>query len=190
MPGTTPSFEQMAASLAAEHAWTVCVPEIITEDRSAGFAERRLAVAAIDDEAVFETLREAAAATEAKEVALIGFCVGGMYAMKATSLGLFDRVVAFYGMVRIPEYWRSVGQGEPLDYLRGNTDRILAIFGEQDEYIPIADVEAVERAGVQTARYPEAGHAFAHDPAHEHYRASDSADAWRRALDFIQLRAA
>ena len=186
MPGTTAAFEEMAGDLSASHGWVVCIPEIITEDRLAGFAKRRLAVASVADSAVFGTLREAAAATQASDVALLGFCVGGMYAMKAASMGLFDRIVAFYGMVRIPEYWRGPGQGEPLDYLRDNTDRVLAIFGEQDEYVPVTDIDAVERAGVRTARYPAAGHAFAHDPANEHYRPDDSADAWQRALDFIR----
>lgn len=186
MPGTTPGFEQLARRLACERRWAVCMPEIITEDRSAEFAQRRLRVVDVTDAAVFATLREAAAATGSSDVALMGFCVGGMYAMKATSLQLFDRVVAFYGMVRVPEYWQAPGQGEPLDYLRRNTENILAIFGERDEFIPTADIDAVEAMGVATARYPEAGHAFAHGEGSDHFRADDSADAWRRALDFIE----
>jgi dienelactone hydrolase len=185
MPGTTPAFEELAADLAHERGWTVCLPEIVTDDPNHGFEERRSKVVGLRDEVVFEALRDAASATGAPRLALIGFCIGGMYAMKATSLPTFDRIVAFYGMPRIPPYWRSPHQGEPLDYLRGNTDRILAIFGEQDEFIPLADIEAVEQAGVPVVRYPEAGHAFAHDPDHPHHRAADAADAWRRALDFI-----
>lgn len=185
MPGTTPVFEQMASRLATERAWSVCVPEIITEDRTAAFAERRLKVVGVADQTVFATLRDAAAATGDSTVSLMGFCVGGMYAMKATSLHVFDRIVAFYGMVRVPEYWQSPEQGEPLDYLRGNTDSILAIFGERDEFIPPADIDAVERIGVATARYPEAGHAFAHGEGSDHFRAADSEDAWRRALEFL-----
>ena len=185
MPGTTPAFKEMAHELAADHTWAVCVPEIITEDLAAGFEQRRLAVATIGDEAVFSKVRDAAAATGARDVALIGFCVGGMYAMKASSLGIFDRIVAFYGMVRIPEYWRSPQQGEPLEYLAANADGVLAIFGEQDEFIPVADIDTLEAAGVRTVRYPAAGHAFAHDHGHDHYRAEDASDAWRRALAFI-----
>jgi dienelactone hydrolase len=185
MPGTTAVFEEMALSLSEEHAWSVCVPEIITEEPGTGFAERRLKVRDVADEHVFSILSEAAAATGSEPVSLIGFCVGGMYAMKATSLHRFDRIVAFYGMVRIPTYWQSPTQGEPLHYLRGNTEGLLAIFGERDEFIPAGDIDAAEAAGVSTLRYPDAGHAFAHDEASAHFRAEDSADAWRCALEFL-----
>lgn len=190
MWGTTPAFEAMACHLAAEQGWVVCVPEIVTEEPSAAFDPvafglRRQAVASLADEAVFETLRDAAAATGAERVALIGFCVGGMYALKATSLGLFDSVVAFYGMVHVPEYWQNPNQGDPLDLVRNNTDRVLAIFGEQDEFISRSEIAALEAAGVPTLRYPDAGHAFAHDPAQAHYRAADAIDAWRRVIAFI-----
>lgn len=183
MWGTTPAFEAMADSLAAEHGYAISMPEIITEARD--FQERRATVATLADEAIFDTLRDAAAATGAQTVALIGFCVGGMYAMKASSLPVFDRIVAFYGMVRVPEHWQNPQQREPLDYLRQNTDRVLAIFGDRDEFIPTADMDAIEAAGVPTLRYPEAGHAFAHDPSQAHYRADDAADAWKHALSFI-----
>ncbi|NWJ73937.1 dienelactone hydrolase family protein [Pseudonocardia sp. ICBG1122] len=184
MHGTTPVFEVMATGLATDHGWSVCVPEIITEDRDAPFDRRRLIVADIDDGAVFTILREAAAETAAATVSLIGFCVGGMYAMKASSLEVFDRLVAFYGMVRVPDYWHGPGQAEPMEYLRGNTDRVLAVFGEKDPFIPIADIDTVAAAGVTTLRYPEAGHAFAHGGGD--HRPDDAADAWRHAVAFLK----
>ena len=181
MWGTTPAFEQIAERLASDEGWAVCIPEIVVDDMD--FETRRSTVVTLVDDDIFSILKEAAAATEAPEVALIGFCIGGMYAMKATSLNLFDRVVDFYGMVHIPEYWQSPGQGEPLDYLRGNTDRILGVYGEQDEFIPVAHIDTLEDAGVPVVRYSAAGHAFAHDGPH--YRADDAEDAWRRAIAFI-----
>ena len=48
---------------------------------------------------------------------LIGFCMGGMYTLKAARSERFARLVAFYGMIRVPEDWRSPSQGEPLDHL-------------------------------------------------------------------------
>ncbi|MDQ6730738.1 MAG: dienelactone hydrolase family protein [Actinomycetota bacterium] len=186
MPGTTSAFQQRARDLAADRGWTVCIPEIVTDDPDAGFEERRSVVVNLRDDDVFQVLHDAAAATAAPRVALVGFCIGGMYAMKAASLGLFDRIVAFYGMVRIPTYWQSPHQGEPLDYLSDNTDRLLAIFGEQDEFVPLADIDTIEAAGVPVVRYPDAGHAFAHDPDHPHHRPEDAADAWRRAVVFIE----
>ena len=181
MFGTTPAFEAIANRLASEEGFGVCIPEIVTEETD--FEKRRSVVVTLVDADIFQILKEAAAATEAQDVALIGFCVGGMYTMKATSLNLFDRLVAFYGMVHVPEYWQAPGQGEPLEYLRGNTDRILAIFGEKDEFIPLEDIDTLEAAGVPVVRYSDAGHAFAHDGPH--YRADDAEDAWRRATAFV-----
>ena len=181
MFGTTPAFESLARRLASEQGFAVCIPEIVTEETD--FEARRNTVVTLDDDEIFNILKEAAAATKARKVALIGFCVGGMYTMKAASLDVFDRLVAFYGMVHIPEYWQSPGQGEPLEYLKGNTDDILAVMGEQDEFIPVADIDTLEAAGVHVLRYPEAGHAFAHEGPH--YRADDAEDAWAKALAFI-----
>ena len=56
-------------------------------------------------------------ATGCERVGLIGFCMGGMYALKAAGLGRFARVVSFYGMIRVPRRWTSEGQGQPLKYL-------------------------------------------------------------------------
>ena len=49
------------------------------------------------------------------DVSILGFCMGGMYAFKASATGRFDRAVAFYGMIRVPEGWRGPEQQEPLD---------------------------------------------------------------------------
>ena len=40
-------------------------------------------------------------------VAVLGFCMGGMYTMKAVATGRFDRAAPFYGMIRVPDAWRS-----------------------------------------------------------------------------------
>ncbi len=46
-------------------------------------------------------------------IGLLGFCMGGMYAMKSLALGRFDSAVAFYGMVRVPEHWRAPANATP-----------------------------------------------------------------------------
>ena len=40
---------------------------------------------------------------DVREVSVVGFCMGGMQALKAAASGRFDKAVAFYGMVRVPE---------------------------------------------------------------------------------------
>lgn len=122
-------------------------------------------------------------------VAVVGFCMGGMYATKAAGgTGGFDRAVAFYGMIRVPEAWRGPGQGEPLEALaRPGACPVLAVVGGRDPYTPPDDVEALRRAGphVSVVAYPEADHGFVHDPARPAHRPADAADAWRRAVDFL-----
>ena len=39
--------------------------------------------------------------------------MGGMYALKSAAAGRFDRVVGFYGMIRVPDAWSGPGQGQP-----------------------------------------------------------------------------
>ena len=91
--------------------------------------------------------------------------MGGMYALKAAGLSHFRRVVAFYGMIRVPEAWKGSGHAEPLDKLENAmASPTLAIIGEHDPYTPPEDVAALEAARVTVVRYPDAEHGFVHDP--------------------------
>jgi carboxymethylenebutenolidase len=121
-------------------------------------------------------------------VAVMGFCLGGMYAYKAVASGRFDRAVSFYGMIRIPVAWRGAGQGEPLDAVVGTPAcSVLAIVGEADPYTPPEDVDALQGAGahVTIVRYPGADHGFVHDPERPAHRPADAADAWSKAAAFL-----
>ncbi|TPW11326.1 MAG: putative Carboxymethylenebutenolidase [Acidimicrobiaceae bacterium] len=104
---------------------------------------------------------------------------------KASRSDRFDRIVSFYGMIRVPEAWRSPTQGEPLEHLAANAGRVLAIIGELDPYTPPADVDALEAKGVNVARFPEAEHGFAHDPARPAHRPGDAAEAFRLAREWL-----
>jgi carboxymethylenebutenolidase len=122
-------------------------------------------------------------------IAVLGFCMGGMYAFKAAALGRFDRAVAFYGMVRVPENWRGPGQADALDLL---TDACptLAIVAGRDSFVPEGDIEALREKWQghpehEIVVYPEAEHGFVHDPDRPTHRPDDAADAWRRVLAFL-----
>jgi carboxymethylenebutenolidase len=113
--------------------------------------------------------------------------MGGMYALKAVRTGRFSRVVPFYGMIRLPEYWRGPGQGEPLDAVaQGDPRSVLAIIGTADSFTPPDDVEALEATGVTVVRYEGADHAFVHDPDRPSHRAGDAADAWDHARNWLR----
>ena len=124
-------------------------------------------------------------------VAVLGFCMGGMYALKAAATGRFDRAVAFYGMIRIPESWRGPELREPLE-TAGEVCPTLAIFGGVDPWTPAADIDALRtawsaRPDCEVVVYPEADHAFVHDAERPVHRVDDAADAWSRVLRFLGL---
>jgi dienelactone hydrolase len=114
--------------------------------------------------------------------------MGAMYALKAAGTGRFDRAVSFYGMIRLPAEWRGPGQGEPLDWLATPSETpVLAIVGGRDTFTSSEDVAALQDLGerVEVVTYPEAEHGFAHDPSRPTHRRDDTADAWRRVVQFL-----
>jgi carboxymethylenebutenolidase len=148
--------------------------------------ERLESVGSIDDAAFLADLVAAADLLEVEPVGVIGFCMGGMFTFKAAGTGRFHRAVGFYGMIRVPEQWRGPNTIEPLDAVTSaQACPTLAIIGGVDPWTPAEDVAALEAAGVEVVRYPEADHGFAHDPTRPGHRPEDAADAWRRAIEFL-----
>ncbi len=187
--GLRPLYVELVARLSAEQGWPVVAVEPFPGRSFAeGDVEARFRVMPeMDDACVLGDLVDAAGVLEAAEVACIGFCMGGMYALKAAGTGTFSRVCAFYGMITVPAAWRGPGQGEPLQHLRRKAaaTRVMAVIGGEDTYTPPADVAALRAAGVDVAFYPDAGHGFVHDPNRPAHRPDDAADAWARAISFL-----
>ena len=184
--GLRPLFSDMCQELADDHGWSVCAPEPWPGREHLDLEERLAAVGTLDDAAVLADLEAAADATGAETVGVLGFCMGGMYTLKAAGTGRFHRAAAFYGMIRIPEQWRSDTQGEPLDAVTADgAAPVLAIIGTSDRWTPDDDVDALEAAGAEVVRYPGADHGFVHDPSRPAHRADYAADAWRRVVTWI-----
>ena len=116
--GVRPLFDDLCRRLAT-HGLAVCAPEPfarLPENERAGLDAmgRMEQVKDLDDDAQLGDLaarRRAACAlpTASSTVAVLGFCMGGMYTLKAAGIGAFDRAVPFYGMIRVPEAWRGDG---------------------------------------------------------------------------------
>jgi carboxymethylenebutenolidase len=126
---------------------------------------------------------------DVRDVVVLGFCMGGMQALKAAASGRFDKAVAFYGMVRLPERWVGPAIRGPLD-TAAHVCPTLAIFGGLDAWTPLADIEDLRaawagRADCEIVVYPEADHGFVHAPERPVHRPDDASDAWRRVLAFI-----
>jgi carboxymethylenebutenolidase len=188
--GLRPLFDDMCARLADEQGWMVMAVEPFPGRESMTLDERQAAAPGLDDDQhVGDLLAAADVLTErgAPRVAMLGFCMGGMYAFKAAGTGRFDRSVSFYGMIRVPEHWQGSGQGEPLQaLLNPGACPTLAVIGAKDVWTPPKDVAALRAVpGVTVVEYPEAEHGFAHDASRPAHRPDDAADAWRRATDFL-----
>jgi carboxymethylenebutenolidase len=182
--GLRPLFEQMASRLAAEQGWVVCVFELWPgREHLSSLQERLDAAGSLEDARVLGDARAAAEVTGCEQVGVVGFCIGGMYALKASATQRFGRAVSFYGMARVPEAWRSPTQSEPLDAV-GSPGRcpVLVVAGTEDPWLPADDLDALEAVGAEVVRYPGADHGFVHDPDRPAHRPDDAADAWRRAV--------
>jgi len=138
--------------------------------------------------------------TEGKGIGVIGFCMGGMYALMAgarcTGLGAS---VPFYGLLSHQHGILHSETGldptlkpvEPLAVAGELRCPTLAFYGDKDEFVPFSDIELLEdrfAQGSQAAEvvvYPGAGHAFMNDTRPDAYRPEDAADAWRKMVDFL-----
>ncbi len=183
--GLRPLFTDLCDRLAAEHGWSTIAVEPWPGQEELGIDDRLASVGQLSDERLQGDLAAAADALGTEPVAVLGFCMGGMVALKAAAAGRFDRAVSFYGMVRLPEHWRSATMGEPLDALAGSAAPILHLVGTEDPWIPEADLAVLEEAGAEVVRYRDADHGFVHDPSRPTHRADDSADAWARVAAFL-----
>ncbi len=185
--GLRPLFDDLCQRLADENGWVVCAPEPWPGRERQSLEERLGAVGTLADADVVGDLVAAADATGVEPVGIIGFCMGGMYTLKAAGSGRFDRAAPFYGMIRVPEQWHSEAQSEPLAAVKTDgAALVLAIIGTDDPWTPPADVDALEAAGAEVVRYAGAEHAFVHDPSRPAHRADYAADAWRRVIAFLE----
>jgi carboxymethylenebutenolidase len=142
----------------------------------------------------------ARAETAGQGVGVIGFCMGGMYAlMAACSCQKISAAVAYYGLLShehgILHDERGLDPARkprpPLDYTPDLRCPLLAFYGDRDEFVPLSDVRALEarleRAAHETevVVMPGAGHAFVNDTRPDAYRPDAARAAWARMLAFL-----
>jgi len=188
--GLRPLFEDHVTRFAREWNMSVIAVEPFPGQEAtlgADVEKRFAAVPNISDDAHLRDLELAADELRTPRVGLMGFCMGGMYCFKSARSDRFDRIASFYGMIALPEAWKSSGQGEPLDMLRnGHADRVLAIIGARDTYTPPGDVELLRATGATVQVYGDAEHGFAHDASRPAHRADDAADAFTRTEKWLR----
>lgn len=184
--GLRPLFTEMCDRLAAEHGWTVGCFDSWHGRTEATLEDRLAAAGSLDDATVQADAAATADLLGVEPVAVMGFCQGGMFSLKAAAAGRFDRAVSFYGMVRLPDGWSSPTMAQPLDVLAaGDPAPILLITGTEDPYVPAADADDLEATGAEVVRYEGAEHGFVHDADRPAHREGDARDAWRRVAAFL-----
>jgi carboxymethylenebutenolidase len=185
--GLRPLFDAMVERLAADTGWSTAAVEPWPGREHLALEERLEQVGTIDEERLLGDLSAAADRLGCERTGVLGFCMGGMFAMKAAASGRFHRAVSFYGMVKLPEQWRGGEVAEPLDSLRApGCAEVLLLVGTEDPWVPaehLGQLEGVDH--VQVVTYHGADHGFVHDPERPAHRAHDAADAWRRAIEFL-----
>jgi len=184
--GLRPLFTDLCDALAADHEWSVAAIEPWPGREQLSLDERLASVGTLDDRRMMDDVSEAGDSLDVEPVAVVGFCMGAMFALKAAAAGRVDRVVSFYGMVRLPDHWSTATVAEPLDVLGGaGVAPVLALVGTADPWVPASDADALEATGAEVIRYPGADHGFVHDPTRPTHRPDDAADAWRRVAAFL-----
>ena len=185
--GLRPLFDEHCARIASEWNVAVCAPEPFPGDESFSIEQRMAHMAQRDDARALGDIEAAADELGTPAVHVLGFCQGGMYALKAAAGTRFAKAVSFYGMIRIPSQWKGSGQGEPLEVLRarGDASRVLALIGTEDPWVSVDDGEELRKLGADVVVYEGAEHGFAHDPSRPAHRPDDAADAWSRAKAFL-----
>jgi carboxymethylenebutenolidase len=197
MMGVRDLFDDLCRRLAT-HGFAVACTEPFAHfppDVRTGDATVRMAhMTEMDDDVQLGDLAAAAEfvrdTDRVERVSIIGFCMGGMYTLKAAATGAFARAVAFYGMVRVPGDWKGPSLRDALD-TAPQVCPTLAIFGGKDPWVPLDDVEALrdvwrDRDDCEIVVYPDADHGFVHGIERPAHRPDDAADAWKRALDFLR----
>ena len=183
--GNRPLFDDHAARLADDHGWVVCVVEPFPGREDLPLDERFAAMPHLDDAAKLADLEAAIDACGVAHVGAMGFCMGGMYAMKSLASPRIDRAVSFYGMIRVPPDWDGPGQGNAIDVVATRPGDLLGVYGTEDPWCPNEQVAELEALGAHLAVYPGADHGWAQDPGRDNYREVDAPDAWRRAEAFL-----
>jgi carboxymethylenebutenolidase len=163
------------------------------------FAQVKALFAGLDDDAVGADIAAALAhlgdaGFSPDRTAIVGFCFGGRVSFLAALEHDLGAAISFYGG-GIVEQGAFRAFPPLLDRAAEIRTPWIGFFGDRDRSIPADDVErlraTLEAATVPTeiVRYPDADHGFDCNERPS-YDETASADAWRRAFEFLDRQLA
>ncbi len=121
-------------------------------------------------------------------IAIIGFCMGGSVVVPVAAEYALGAAATFYGSGVADGRF---GSPSFLELAPTFQTPWIGLFGDQDQSIPVDQVEALRsaasRAVVPTSvvRYSDAGHAFHCDARPEAYDEAAARDAWTKTTDWF-----
>lgn len=195
----------MARRLAGE-GFAVLAVDLYRRDRPEKIEDPGRFMRALSDPQVLGDVRDAGRfLAELPETtgrnAVLGFCMGGMYALMAACDDLgFAASVPFYGLLSHAHGILHDPAGldpaakphEPLAVAHRLRCPLLTFYGDADEFVPLDDVRKLERELVradvpaEVVVFPDAGHAFMNDSRPAAFRPDQAAEAWRRMVEFLK----
>lgn len=176
----------------AREGFVALAPDFFDGRLARDVAEASRLVAELEDARVLADLDGAVhallshAAVDGPKVGVLGFCMGGHFALVAGSRNRrVGAVVDFYGLFAAP----------PLD-LAGLEAPVLAIFAEHDDFIAADAIERLHRDLRATGKpasvevEPGVHHGFMNDTRPDRFDAAAAAKGWDRLLAFLRAELA
>lgn len=125
-----------------------------------------------------------------ERIGIVGFCAGGYATFLVAIRRRLGAAVTYYGGGIVKGRFENM---PPLiDEVPSLQTPWLGLFGDQDQSIPVDQVEALRARLEQDAavawdvvRYPDAGHGFFNDQRARSYHAESAADSWPRTLTWF-----
>jgi carboxymethylenebutenolidase len=123
----------------------------------------------------------------AAQVGIVGFCMGGSVVLVAATAHSLGAAVTFYGGGVTKGRF---GMPPLLELAPALQTPWLGLFGDDDQTIPVEQVEMLREAAkgapvpTEIVRYPGATHGF-HCDARDSYHEASAKDAWERMLEWF-----
>jgi carboxymethylenebutenolidase len=203
--GLSPHSRALASDLAAE-GFAVLEIDLYRDRGGAPSADPGGFIRSLPDPEILADLDRGAdwlaaqATCRGRRLGIVGVCMGGTFTLLAACASdRFSAAAPFYGILSYDAGLLASPEGRdrakkprsPIEAGRGLRMPVRASFGEQDEFVPGSDVEALEASFAASGqryvvdRYAGAGHAFLNRTREAAYHPEASAQAWARVMAFL-----